>query len=592
MIFLHQKNAWDCLVYIKNFKKDGIDLGFMKDIVRKYVLKNAVDFNGKANSKVVLGLVLKEDPSLKSNVGALLAEIDLAAKDVGALPADKIKAELAKYGSFDVEQKQVVQGPLKPLPNAEMGNVVVRIAPSPSGPLHIGHAYATSLNYEYAKMYGGKLLLRIEDTNAENIYPQAYELIERDAQWLTDQNIAKVFVQSDRLEQYYTEVRTLIDRELVYICTCDADVWREMKNQGRPCPCRELEQREQQQRFQMMFKEYAEGEAVVRFKTDITHKNPAMRDFPIMRIVEHVHPKTGTQTRVWPLMIFSVAIDDHEMGVTHVLNGKDHADNAAKERIIMDGLGWKVPEYKHWGRINFDGFTLSTTQTKLAIEQGKYHSWDDIRIPFLPALRRRGYQPGAFRRFALEIGLSLNDKTVSVDEFWKNINAFNKEIVDPKANRCFFVQDPITVRIPGVKMKSVHLPRHPSFPERGVRELELGEDIYLSKKDIELLEEGKVHRLIEGYNFVVEKGLFKFHSHEYEHYKNAPNKGMIIQWLPTKANLVQIEVLLDDGSIVAGVGEPSMRNLPVGEIVQLERYYFARVDNNNQQQITLWYLHQ
>ncbi len=564
----------------------------MKDIVRKYVLKNAVDFNGKANPKVVLGLVLKENPALKGNVTTVMAQINTVAQEVESLSLDSIKSELDRYGPIIVEQKPIVQGPLKALPNAEMGKVVVRIAPSPSGPLHIGHAYGTSLNYEYAKMYQGKLLLRIEDTNAENIYPQAYELIERDARWLTENGVESVYAQSDRLEMYYKYVRDLIDRGHVYICTCDADAWREMKNQGRPCSCRSLEGKEQQKRFLMMFKEYAEGEAVVRFKTDIAHKNPAMRDFPIMRVVEHVHPKTGSSKRLWPLMIFSVAIDDHEMGVTHVLNGKDHADNAMKERIIMEALGWKTPEYKHWGRINFEGFTLSTTQTKLAIEQGKYHSWEDIRIPFLPALRRRGYQPGAFRRFAIEIGLSLNDKTVLIDEFWKNINAFNKEIVDPKANRCFFVQDPITVRIPGVNTRRVHLQRHPSFLERGVRELELGEDIYMSKKDIGLLEEGKIHRLIEGYNFVIEKGAFKFHSEGYEHYKSAPNRGMIIQWLPTKAELMRVEVLLDDGSTVAGFGEPLMRDLPVGEIVQLERYYFARVDSNNKKMIMLWYLHQ
>ena len=568
----------------------------IKEFILKHALKNALDFGGKVNSKVILGTVLKEMPELKSDVPAILKAIEVVSTSIEGKSSSDLREQLLTVAPELLVQKKVESvGPLKALVGAVKGNFVVRIAPSPSGPLHIGHAYGTSLNYEYAKMYGGKLILRVEDTNPENIYPSAYELIERDARWLTDDGLEpEVVVQSSRLGMYYDYVEKLVVMGRGYICTCDADVWRELKNKGRGCPCRELSVANTKTRWAKMFGEYAEGEAVVRLKTDIADKNPAMRDFAIMRIVEHVHPKTEKSQRLWPLMIFSVAIDDHEMGVTHVLNGKDHADNAIKEQMIMGFFGWKAPEYRHWGRINFEGFELSTSKTRIAIEQGVYNGWEDIRLPFLPALRKRGYQPGAFRRFALEIGLSLSDKTVLISEFWKNINAFNKEILDPKSRRAFFVLNPVKVQMGGkVASMDTHVPVHPSFPERGERVFALGSEVYLAADDVSRLSEGKIHRLIDGYNFTVSKGKFMFHSKSYEEYKNSLQKGLIIHYLPVEmAGLVNVSVCLIDGSVDNGLGEPALGNLKVGEIVQFERCYFARLDSRKGDTLTFWYLHE
>jgi len=327
-------------------------------------------------------------------------------------------------------------------------------------------------------------------------------------------------------------------------------------------------------------------------KTDIKHKNPAMRDFAIMRINEHVHPKTGTSKKVWPLMVLSVAIDDHELGITHVLNGKDHTDNAHKEAMIMEMLGWKPPIYKHWGMINFEGFSLSSTKTRIAIEQQEYTGWDDIRLPTLPSLRRRGYMPGAFEKFAAEIGLSLTDKTVKKEEFWKQINAFNRVIVEPNANRFFFVEEPVEIEMHGAISKKVEFEVHPDFPKRGTREVTFNGKVFLAKKDVEKLEENKIHRLIDCCNFTIENGKYNVLTEEYEEFKHAgAKKGKILHWLPIEHKTIPVEVLLEDGSTVKGVGEKGLKDLEVGTIIQFEREYFARVDSNTQKNITCWYLH-
>ena len=565
----------------------------MKDIILKYALKNALDFNGKVNKNVILGLVLRDNPAFKKDVPKLLKEIESVIKEVEAFPPAKIKKDLQKLAPELLKEKKEEkdEGPLKPLPNAVKGKVVVRIAPSPSGPLHIGHAYGASLNYEYAKMYDGKFLLRIEDTNPENIYAPAYEMIKQDTQWLSDNHVADVFVQSSRLGKYYDYAEQIVQKGNAYVCKCNPDEWREKKNQGIACPCRNLSIKENNLRYAKMFSEYAEGEAVIRLKTDIKHKNPAMRDFPIMRINEHIHPKTGKEQKVWPLMVFSVAVDDHELGITHVLNGKDHADNATKETMIMDCFGWKHPEYKHWGRINFEGFTLSTTQTRHAIEQKAYSGWDDMRLPFLPALRRRGYQPQAFRKFAIEMGLSLTDKTVSQEEFWKMINAFNREVVEPNANRYFFVSDQVEITIKGAPKKESKIDLHPDYPKRGKRTLLADGKVFISQQDLKRLGKGKIHRLMDYCNFILDGKGWKFVSEDYENYKNSPEKGFIIHWLPVSKDLPKVEVLLDTGETAQGVGEKGLSQLKVGQIVQLERMYFAKLDKAEKGKLIFCYLH-
>ena len=214
----------------------------MKQSILKHALKNALDFNGKVNQNVILGLVLREHPELKKDVPKLVKDIQKTISEVEKLSQDQLKQKLKELAPELLKQKteEKAEGPLKSLSNAVKGKVVVRMAPSPSGPLHIGHAYGVSLNSEYAKMYHGKLLLRIEDTNPENIYPPAYELIPDDAQWLTENNVSQVFIQSSRLGIYYDYAEKLVQLGKVYLCTCDADQWREMKSQGKACPCRSL----------------------------------------------------------------------------------------------------------------------------------------------------------------------------------------------------------------------------------------------------------------------------------------------------------------------------------------------------------------
>ena len=562
----------------------------IKADIRNWALQNALKYNGKANQGAVIGKLLSQHPELKKELKTLSKEISKIISEANKLGIEKQRKELEKTAPELLEEKpKEKRTGLKPLKDAKEKKVVLRMAPSPSGPLHIGHAYGISINSEYARMYKGKFIIRIEDTNPENIYEPAYEMIPEDAKWLTKNNVSKVICQSDRLGFYYDHMEKLIAAGNAYVCTCDPDEFREKIMKKQACPCRDLSIEENGRRWDKMFGEYKPGEAVCRIKTDVAHKNPAMRDWPAMRINDHTHPKQETKYRVWPLMNFSVAIDDHLLGLTHVINGKEHADNAKRQKYIFDYFKWKRPEYINWGRINFEGMEVSCSKTKQKIEYGEFEGWDDIRLPFIRALKRRGFQPEAFIHFAVDMGVSLTDKTVSKDEFFKTIDAFNKDVIDPIANRYFFVEEPMEILIKNAPAQEVQLKLHPDNPKKGLRKFKCADKFYITKADHKDLKANKLYRLMDCLNFKKKGKEFLFESTDYNEYKE---KGTaIIHWLPVSKDLVDVEVLMPDNTTVKGLGEAGMSKLKTGDIVQLERFGFCRLDEIKAKKLKFWFTH-
>jgi glutamyl-tRNA synthetase len=543
--------------------------------IRNIALQNAVKFNGKANPGAVIGHIISNDPKAKSKIQEIAKEVNEIIKEVNKLSLEDQKKELEKNApDLLKEKKHEKKEGLKELPNAK--NVIMRFEPSPSGPLHIGHAYVLSLNSEYCKKYKGKLILRLGDTNPDNIYEPAYDLIPEDAEWLTKNNVSKVLIQSDRLKIYYKYFEKLLELEKAYICTCDPDEYKELITKSIACPCREI--KDQKERWEKMFKGYKQGEAVARIKTDLNNNNPAMRDFPVFRINDTKHPKQGTKYRVWPLMNMAVAVDDTESKVTHVIRAKEHADNAKRQEIIHNYLDEKTPEALFVGRINFEGMPVSCSITKEEIAKGTYKDWDDIRLPFLLALRRRGFQPEAFIKYAIEVGVSLTDKTVSKDDFFKSINAFNREVIDKSSDRYFFIANPKKIKIEGAPSKEIKIELYPEDKKRGYRTFKTSDEFYIQDKL-----EKKNYRLMHLLNF----NQNKFISEKIDDSLRAP----MIHWLPVSEDLVEVEVLMDDDTVVKGLGESELKKVKKGDIVQFERNFFARLDSIEGKVYKFWYTH-
>ncbi len=387
--------------------------------IRGYALKNAITYEGKAQQGSVISALFNEGLK-KEDMKTYGKKISEIVKAVNLMTPDEQKSEFEKVKDL-LSEREEREG-LPELPNAGKG-VVMRIAPSASGPMHLFHGVNASLSFDYVREYGGKFYVRIEDTNPENIDPKAYKMIEEDAKWLTKDK-AIVAIQSDRMELYYKYAEKLIKKGAAYVCTCSSEEFKELAENKKDCPCRDL--KDQSERWKKMFKGFKEGEAVLRFKSDMKHKNPAMRDFPLARINETSHPRQKKKYRVWPLMNLAVSVDDIEMKMTHIIRGKDHRDNAKRQELIFETLGKKYPWTGFLGRYHFKDMEISTSLFRKEIESGKYKGWDDPKLPTLISLRKQKYRPEAFWKMAEHIGLSEVDKTLDKKDFFKLLDEFNK----------------------------------------------------------------------------------------------------------------------------------------------------------------------
>jgi glutamyl-tRNA synthetase len=125
-------------------------------------------------------------------------------------------------------------------------------------------------------------------------------------------------------------------------------------------------------------------------------------------------------------MNLAVSVDDIELGMTHILRGKDHRDNSKRQELIYSALGKKYPEVSFIGIVHFKGMELSTTKMREGIESGKFKGWDDKDLPTLISLKKQKYKSEAFLKFSESVGLGENDKTIDKKEYFTLLNSYNK----------------------------------------------------------------------------------------------------------------------------------------------------------------------
>ncbi|MEM4230440.1 MAG: glutamate--tRNA ligase family protein [Candidatus Pacearchaeota archaeon] len=394
-----------------------------------YALKNAIEHEGKAKAGAVISGLFSKGLK-REEVKEVMPKVQKILDEVNSLSLEKQKKELEKYKDLIGHRSERVG--LPELPNVPKTGIITRFAPSASGFLHVGHVISNIPASLYVKKYGGKFYVRIEDTDPERVDINAYEQIKKDCDWIFG-NVYEYIIQSDRMEIYYKYIKRLLEIGAAYVCTCNNEEFKEIISRKEECPCRKLGKEEHLKRWKKMLDPagFKEGEAVVRFKSDVKHPNPAFRDFPLARINEHKHPRVGNKYRVWPLMNLSVAVDDIEYGMTHIIRGKDHRDNAERQKMIYHALGLdkKYPWTFFMGRIKFSDIELSKRKIIEAIKEGKYSGFEDIRLPTIASLRKRGYKPEAFAKFAEQRGLSEVDKVMNQKDFFKIIDNFNKEVL-------------------------------------------------------------------------------------------------------------------------------------------------------------------
>ncbi|MDH5448047.1 MAG: glutamate--tRNA ligase [Candidatus Bathyarchaeota archaeon] len=574
----------------------------LREKIKKIALLNAVRHEGKAYPAPVIGKLLAEKPRLKAKVKEIVPIVAEVVEEVNSLCFEEQRKIVEEnWPEALVREKVEEEKRLPPLPNVDKYKVVVtRFSPNPDAPIHLGSARAIILCHEYAKMYGGKFLVRFEDTDPKLKRPQLqfYDFIKEDLKWLECEP-DEYIIQSDRLPIYYEHAERLLKEGNAYICTCKSEAFKKLILAKKPCSCRSVLPEEQLKRWQKMFDgTYKEGDAVVRVKTDLTHPNPAVRDWPALRIIDtetYPHPRVGSKYRVWPLYNLACGVDDHLMGVTHIIRGKEHLTNQTRQEYMYRYFGWTYPEAIHYGRMKITGASLSKSKIVQGMRDGLYKSWDDPRLATFAALRRRGIQADATKRLIVDVGPKTQDVTLS----WENLYAYNRRIIEPKANRYFFVHNPkkLIVRyLP--KPFAAKIPLHPDYPERGFRQFNvIPKDgvarFWVATKDVERMEKGRVIRFMELFNIRIdcmEEDVVKamFHSQEYGEAKKV--KAPLIHWIPENT-VVKCQVVLQDASVAKGLVEESCKQLQVDAVVQFERFGFVRIDSDEDGLTTAYYCH-
>jgi len=531
----------------------------MKEIILKYALANAVQFNGKANENAVLGKVLAERPEYKKEIKKLKLEIKKIVKEVNSWPIEKQIEELKKTGYKKpvIEQREG----LPELPNAIPGKVVTRFAPEPNGYMHFGHLKSAFLSFLYAKKYGGKFFLRFDDTNPEKERKEFYDAIREDLETFGIK-YQKEVRESDYMEKFYEICEDLIKKSVFYVCECPQEEIKKQRAQGIACVHRSQSPSENLNSWEKMLKNAKEGSMVVRFKIDFTHPNPALRDPSMFRIVLTPHPLLKKKYRVYPMYNFASVVVDHEIGTTHILRDKGFENDAMIQERLFNVLEYNLPEVIQFGRVKtVANIPMKKRKLKDLMEKGFLTNFEDIRIPTPRNLLKRGFKPEAIRRVIEEIGPSKNDIDISID----TIEAYNRQLIDKEANRYFFVGEPIEITLSRIPNKTVDAPVYPG--KRKYRKIPVSRKILIDKIDLTQYR-GKEVRLMYLANVVLDKkakvtGLTN---------KDIPK----IHWVPAKS--VKISVIMPDGREVVGLAEPEIKKVKPDQIVQFERIGFARCD--------------
>ena len=299
-----------------------------------------------------------------------------------------------------------------------MSEIVTRFAPSPTGFLHIGGARTALFNWLYAKHVGGKFLLRIEDTDRERSTPEAVEAILDGLRWLGLGWDGEAVHQFTRVERHREVAMQLLASGAAYRCYCSPDELTQMREKQRLAGLpprydgrwRDRDPSEAPAGVAPTIRLRApqEGETVIDDKVQgkVVFPNKDLDDLVLLR-------SDGN-----PTYMLAVVVDDHDMGVTHVIRGDDHLTNAARQTQIYNGLGWDTPVWAHIPLIHGpDGAKLSKRHGALGVD----------------AYRAMGYLPEALRNYLVRLGWSHGDKEMFTEG--EMIEAFDLGAVGRSASR-------------------------------------------------------------------------------------------------------------------------------------------------------------
>jgi len=558
----------------------------LKRMIRGIALLNASEHDGKTRNDSIISKVIGTKPELRSRIKDVIPLISQTVIDVNKLSVEIQRKELeSKYAELLIVKPKQERIGLPPLEGAEQGKVITRFPPEPNGYPHIGHAKASIIDEEYAKMYGGKLILRFDDTNPEKERLEYYAAIKVGLDWLgVKYDLIKNT--SDDMEIIYKKAKELIEAGHAYVCTCDKETISRNRREMVSCKCRAGNLEQNNTRWNKMFDKFKPGEAIVRFRGDMGSENTVMRDPTLLRIIDESHPIHKNKYRVWPNYDFAVSIEDSIDGITHAFRTKEYELRTELYYTLLDKMGMRKPKMLEFSRLEFEGMPVSKRVLKPLVEEGKVSGFDDPRLPTLEGLRRRGIVPEAIRKFVISLGFTKSDTMPP----FETLESFNRKIIDPESVRLFIVFDPVKITVTNNHLTEIEISNHPQN-NMGKRQIKIDGNFYISGSDAKTLKIGDEIRLLELYNIRITKTGSEMEGEITDtSYKPDIPK---IQWVSRK-NPVNIEVLISDVLFIndqfnenslevkQAITEQHYLELNVGAEIQFVRFGYCRKDSANQ----------
>uniref|UniRef100_A0A8C5EIH5 Bifunctional glutamate/proline--tRNA ligase n=1 Tax=Gouania willdenowi TaxID=441366 RepID=A0A8C5EIH5_GOUWI len=503
------------------------------------------------------------------------------------------------------EKKQDV-GKFVDLPGAEMGKVVVRFPPEASGYLHIGHAKAALLNQHYQVTFKGKLIMRFDDTNPEKEKEDFEKVILEDVSMLQIHPDQFTYT-SDHFPVIMKFAEQLLSEGKAYIDDTPPEQMKLEREQRAESRCRNNTVEQNMKMWAEMKAGTPDGQRYcMRAKIDMNSNNGCLRDPTLYRCKNTPHPRTGSTYSVYPTYDFACPIVDSLEGVTHALRTTEYHDRDEQFYWIINALRLRKPYIWEYARLNLNNTVLSKRKLTWFVDQGYVDGWDDPRFPTVRGVLRRGMTVEGLKQFIAAQGGSRSVVNMEWDKIW----AFNKKVIDPVAPRYTALSDSyvVPVSVPEATEEMKEVAKHPKNTDVGMKEVWYGARVLVEGADAETFTEGEVVTFINWGNLVITKiqrwVLLVVESMEAR--LNLENKDFKkttkITWLAETNSapllpticinylpLISKAVISKDDDFKDYInknskleekmlGDPCLKNLKKGDIIQLQRRGFYICD--------------
>ncbi len=392
--------------------------------------------------------------------------------------------------------------------DVQQGRVVrvgTRFPPEPNGYAHVGHTFACLLNYGLAQDFGGRFVLRMDDTNPETERQEYADAIQHDLNWLGVDWGKNLSYASDYFPQLHDFAVQLIQKGLAYVDSVPSDEMARSRGTvdapGTPSPYRQRSVTENLELFdRMRAGEFPRGAHVLRAKIDLANPNMKLRDPVLYRIVHASHYRTGDTWCIYPSYDFAQALTDALDGVTHSLCSLEFIDNNAIYKWLIEHL-WSetvAPRQFEFGRRSLEYTVVSKRKLLRLVNEHHVTGWDDPRMPTISGFRRRGVTPEALRAFASGISVTRTNRTVDIAVLENAI----RDDLNTRSPRVMAVLKPLRVVIENAKDATLELPYWPQDvvklaqsgivklpedrPENATRAVPFTPEIFIEREDFEV----------------------------------------------------------------------------------------------------------